>query len=114
MTGDADRPPVRVSGVEQAWLYAGVEAALGALVASQYRLRSGRGQHVDVSAQQALNAATQSDALSALVGDRHTTRSAGGLVYGGVRIRLLYPGAGRLRLDHVPLRLDDRAGHRAG
>jgi crotonobetainyl-CoA:carnitine CoA-transferase CaiB-like acyl-CoA transferase len=91
MTGDADRPPVRVSGVEQSWLFAGVEAALGALVASQYRLRTGRGQHVDASAQQALNAATQSDALSAFVGDRHTQRSAGGLVYGGVKIRLLYP-----------------------
>src|SRR5512134_2800146 len=37
MTGDADRPPVRVSGVEQSWLFAGVEAALGALLASQYR-----------------------------------------------------------------------------
>jgi crotonobetainyl-CoA:carnitine CoA-transferase CaiB-like acyl-CoA transferase len=91
MTGDADRPPVRVSGTDQSPLFAGVEAALGALLASQYRLRTGRGQHVDVSTQQALNAATQSDALSALVGDRHTTRSAGGLVYGGVRIRLLYP-----------------------
>jgi crotonobetainyl-CoA:carnitine CoA-transferase CaiB-like acyl-CoA transferase len=91
MTGDADRPPVRVSAVEQSWLFAGVEAALGALLASQYRLRTGRGQRVDASVQQALNAATQSDALSALVGDRFTTRSAGGLVYGGVRIRLLYP-----------------------
>ena len=91
MTGDADRPPVRVSSTDQAHLFAGVEAALGALVASQYRLRTGRGQRVDVSAQQALNATTQSDALSALVGDRYTTRSAGGLVYGGLRIRLLYP-----------------------
>lgn len=91
MTGDADRPPVRVGATDQSHLFAGVEAALGALVASQYRLRSGRGQWVDVSAQQALNAATQSDALSAWVGDRHTTRSAGGLVYGGIRLRLLYP-----------------------
>ena len=91
MTGDADRPPVRVSGVEQAHLFAGLEAALGALVASQYRLRTGRGQWVDASAQQAVNAATQSDALSVRVGDRFTTRSAGGHVYGGVRLRLLYP-----------------------
>jgi len=91
MTGDEDRPPVRVSCVEQAHLFAGVEAALGALVASQYRLRTGRGQWVDASAQQAFNAATQSDALSALVGDRYTTRCAGGLVYGGIRLRLLYP-----------------------
>jgi crotonobetainyl-CoA:carnitine CoA-transferase CaiB-like acyl-CoA transferase len=91
MTGDADRPPVRVSVTDQSPLFAGVEAALGALVASQYRLRTGRGQHVDVSGQQAENAATQSDALSAFVGDRYTTRSAGGLVYGGIRIRLLYP-----------------------
>jgi crotonobetainyl-CoA:carnitine CoA-transferase CaiB-like acyl-CoA transferase len=91
MTGDADRPPVRVSAVDQSWLFAGLEAALGALVASQYRLRTGRGQWVDASAQQALNAATQSDALSARVGDRYTTRSAGGLIYGGVTLRLLYP-----------------------
>lgn len=91
MTGDADRPPVRVGATDQAHLFAGVEAALAALVASQYRLRTGRGQWVDVSAQQAMNAATQSDALSALVGDRYTTRSAGGHVYGGVRLRLLYP-----------------------
>jgi crotonobetainyl-CoA:carnitine CoA-transferase CaiB-like acyl-CoA transferase len=91
MTGDADRPPVRVSATDQSHLFAGVEAALGALVASQYRLRTGRGQWVDASTQQALNAATQSDALSAFVGDGYTTRSAGGLVYGGVQIRLLYP-----------------------
>ena len=91
MTGDADRAPVRVSGVEQAHLFAGLEGALGALLAHQYRLRTGLGQWVDVSAQHALNAATQSDALAAFVGDRHTTRSAGGLVYGGVGIRLLYP-----------------------
>src|SRR5574342_488204 len=91
MTGDADRPPVRVSATDQSHLFAGVEAALAALVASQYRLRTGRGQWVDVSAQQALNAGTQSDALSAFVGDRYTTRSAGGHVYGGVRLRLLYP-----------------------
>jgi len=91
MTGDADRPPVRVGATDQAHLFAGAEAALGALIASQYRLRTGRGQWVDVSAQQALNAATQSDALSAFVGDLYTTRSAGGHVYGGVRLRLLYP-----------------------
>jgi crotonobetainyl-CoA:carnitine CoA-transferase CaiB-like acyl-CoA transferase len=91
MTGDADRPPVRVGATDQSPLFAGVEAALGALVASQYRMRTGRGQWVDVSTQQALNAATQSDALSALVGDKHTTRSAGGLVYGGIQLRLLYP-----------------------
>ena len=91
LTGDADRPPVRVGGTDQSHLFAGLEAALGALVASQYRLRTGRGQWVDASAQHALNAATQSDALSAFVGDRYTTRSAGGLVYGGVQLRLLYP-----------------------
>jgi crotonobetainyl-CoA:carnitine CoA-transferase CaiB-like acyl-CoA transferase len=91
LTGDADRPPVRVSATDQSWLFAGLEAALAALIASQFRLRTGSGQWVDASAQHALNAATQSDALAAFVGDRYTTRSAGGLVYGGIEIQLLYP-----------------------
>ncbi len=55
--GDEDRPPVRVS-VPQAWLHASAEAAGAALVAHHERARSGRGQHVDVSAQQAVLLAT--------------------------------------------------------
>ena len=75
--GDADRPPVRAS-VPQAFLHAGAEAAAAALIALHERTRSGRGQHVDVSAQQAVALATQADILQAAVGDEPLARAAGG------------------------------------
>lgn len=53
ISGDPDRPPVRIS-VPQAWLHAGAQAAAGAMVAHYYRELTGRGQHVDVSMQQAV------------------------------------------------------------
>ena len=52
--GDSDRPPVRIS-IPQAWSHAACQALVGALVANDERARSGRGQHVDVSAQQAMS-----------------------------------------------------------
>jgi crotonobetainyl-CoA:carnitine CoA-transferase CaiB-like acyl-CoA transferase len=50
LTGDADRPPVRLS-VPQLFLHAGVEAAVHTLVALSHAQTTGQGQHVDVSAQ---------------------------------------------------------------
>ena len=47
MTGDEDRPPVHVS-IPQAFLNAGAEAAVGALIALRARERDGLGQHIDV------------------------------------------------------------------
>jgi crotonobetainyl-CoA:carnitine CoA-transferase CaiB-like acyl-CoA transferase len=43
ITGDADRPPVRVS-VEQSYLHAGAHAAIGALLALHYRVLTGKDQ----------------------------------------------------------------------
>jgi crotonobetainyl-CoA:carnitine CoA-transferase CaiB-like acyl-CoA transferase len=51
LTGDPDRPPLRCT-LPTAWLHAGAEAALAALMALHARGRSGRGQHVDVSIQE--------------------------------------------------------------
>src|SRR5262249_52980914 len=62
LRGDADRPPVRVTA-PQSWLHAASEALVGALLALLWRdggttsgsaegRGSGRGQWVDVSAQQ--------------------------------------------------------------
>lgn len=51
VTGDPDRPPLSI-GVEVAYAHAGAEAAAAALMAYYESLESGRGQHVDVSAQQ--------------------------------------------------------------
>ncbi len=53
LAGDEGGEPMRVS-VPQAPLWAGVEAAMGALTALAYRSATGRGQHVDVSAQAAV------------------------------------------------------------
>lgn len=50
VTGDPDRPPVRVS-FPQAAMWAGMHAAMGALIAHYHRTGSGEGQYVDVSAQ---------------------------------------------------------------
>ena len=53
ISGDDDRPPVRVS-FPQAELHAGAQAAAGAMVAFWQRQRTGQGQQVDVSMQEAV------------------------------------------------------------
>jgi benzylsuccinate CoA-transferase BbsE subunit len=50
-TGESDGPPVHIS-LPQACLHAGLDAAVGAMMAYHYRERTGEGQHVDVSMQQ--------------------------------------------------------------
>lgn len=50
--GDADRPPVRISHHSHAYLHAGAEAAVGALMALYSRSISGEGQYVDLSIQE--------------------------------------------------------------
>lgn len=65
---DGTRPPVRIS-LPQAYLHAGADAAAGALLALQARELTGRGQHVDVSAQASLGIATLARVLAHAVGD---------------------------------------------
>jgi crotonobetainyl-CoA:carnitine CoA-transferase CaiB-like acyl-CoA transferase len=57
LSGDPDRPPVRIS-FPQACLHGGAEAAVQTMVAHYYRETSGCGQWVDVSIQQASFMAT--------------------------------------------------------
>jgi crotonobetainyl-CoA:carnitine CoA-transferase CaiB-like acyl-CoA transferase len=90
LTGDDDRPPVRLP-VPQAWFHAAAEAAVGALVAHHVRQRTGRGQHVDVSAQQAIALATQSYILCAAVDAPQVRRMAGGIKHGDLNARFVYP-----------------------
>ncbi len=90
LTGDADRPPVRVS-VPQAFLHAGADAATGALLALHERRSSGRGQHVDVSAQQSCLQATQSTVLSIPLRCPVPQRAAGGVRAGDLEVRLVFP-----------------------
>ncbi len=101
VTGDEDLPPVRVS-VPQAWNHAAAEAATGALIALHERHQSGLGQHVCVSAQQALTIATQSNLLSAAVGESTVERMAGGAKAGELRLRLTYPALdGHVSITHL-------------
>ncbi len=92
MTGDEDRAPLRVP-LPQAFLHASAEAAGATLIALHERNRSGRGQHVDVSAQQSFMQATQSMVLCHLYNSPETTRMSGGAAVGPFRIRLRSPAA---------------------
>ena len=79
LAGDSDRAPVRTS-VPQSFLHAGADAAGAALIALQERHRSGRGQHVDISAQ----ASSAQAVLSAHLGPGNNSetvikREAGGI-----------------------------------
>jgi crotonobetainyl-CoA:carnitine CoA-transferase CaiB-like acyl-CoA transferase len=87
--GDEDRAPVRVS-VPQAYLHASADAAVGALVAHHERQRSGRGQHVDVSAQQSVTVATQANNLAYRFGADEARRMAGGVKLGLLRLPLVW------------------------
>lgn len=89
LTGDDDRPPVRLS-VPQAFFHASAEAAVGALLALHARKSDGIGQHVDVSAQQAAMMATQSFVLAAPWGDVELRRYSGGLKLGPLNLRFVH------------------------
>jgi crotonobetainyl-CoA:carnitine CoA-transferase CaiB-like acyl-CoA transferase len=90
LTGDSDRAPVRIS-VPQAYLHASAEAAVAALVAHHRRQQTGQGQHVDVSAQQAVALATQANIIAVPLGDLEFQRMAGGVKIGPLSIRLVWP-----------------------
>lgn len=90
ITGDADRAPVRPS-VPQSFVHAGADAAGAALIALHERHRSGRGQHVDVSAQQSAAQATlTANLVTQNNGGVVVQRMAGGAVF-GIPIRLTWP-----------------------
>jgi|SRR5579863_1499689 len=87
--GDEDRAPIRMS-VPQAYHHAAADAAGAALIAYYERLASGRGQLVDVAAQESIGLAGQSTALAALVESAETQRMAGGAKLGGLRVPLVW------------------------
>ena len=53
LTGDGDRPPIRV-GFPHFYLHGAAAGATGAMIAHTHRSLTGEGQHVDVSCQQAV------------------------------------------------------------
>ncbi len=90
LTGDADRPPVRIS-IPQSWLHGSAEAANGALIALHERVRSGWGQHVSASCQQAMMQCTQMSMLASLVGAPLYQRCSGGIRIGPYTAQFVYP-----------------------
>jgi crotonobetainyl-CoA:carnitine CoA-transferase CaiB-like acyl-CoA transferase len=64
---DGEGPPLRIS-VPQSYLHAAADAAGGALIAHFERVKSGLGQHVDISAQQSVTMAGLTN-LAAAAGD---------------------------------------------
>jgi crotonobetainyl-CoA:carnitine CoA-transferase CaiB-like acyl-CoA transferase len=92
LQGDDDRAPLRIP-LDQSFLHASAEAGAATLIALHERNRSGVGQHVDVSAQQALTAATQSVALAHLYNAQEAGRMSGGAKLGPFKIRLRSPAA---------------------
>ncbi len=101
LNGDGDRAPLRL-GVAQAYPHAGAEAALAALIAHHERLRSGYGQHIDVSAQATVTVATQSALLATLNSSIGSERASGGLRVGPFSIRFIYPASdGYVSITHL-------------
>ena len=101
LTGDDDRPPLRVT-VPQVWNHAAAEAAVGAMIALHDRHRTGLGQHLEVAAQQAMTFATQAASLTAAVNDTTITRTAGGQKTGDIKLRYIYPASdGYVAITHV-------------
>jgi crotonobetainyl-CoA:carnitine CoA-transferase CaiB-like acyl-CoA transferase len=90
LTGDADRPPVRITS-PQAYLHASADAAAAALIAHQERVRSGLGQYIDVSAQQAVAMSAFSQPLVAGLKASAVRRAGGGAKAGPIDIRQVWP-----------------------
>jgi crotonobetainyl-CoA:carnitine CoA-transferase CaiB-like acyl-CoA transferase len=87
--GDTDLP-LRVS-VPQAFFHASADAAAAALIAHHERLRSGLGQHIDVSAQQATSVAAFSQPLTHALGTSSFQRWSGGVKIGRSTARQVWP-----------------------
>lgn len=101
ISGDEDRAPVRIS-LPQAMVNAAVEVTSGALAALAERARSGRGQHVVASAQEAMLACTQSSVLAAAVGASMTRRAGSGPRLPPLSLRFSYPARdGFVTITHV-------------
>jgi crotonobetainyl-CoA:carnitine CoA-transferase CaiB-like acyl-CoA transferase len=98
LNGEAKYPPIRCCE-PQAYAHAAADAAVGALIAHFERKRSGRGQHVDIAAQQSLTLGTQFRCLDAPLGETPARRLAGGVVVAGRFVPLRY----RLRDGWVAL-----------
>ena len=101
LTGDPDRPPLRVS-VPQIWTHAATTAAAGAVLALHERAASGRGQHVDVAAQEVATLLSGGQNLAAPARATLAARAGGGVNFGGLQIRMVWDAKdGHVSITHV-------------
>lgn len=92
VTGDSDLAPLRTS-VPQAWQHAAGQAASGTALALRARAFSGLGQHVDVSAQQAMLQNAFPGAILAPNNNPQTERTSGGILALNYHLQFVYPAA---------------------
>ncbi|WP_419842896.1 CoA transferase [Candidatus Poriferisodalis sp.] len=92
ITGDADRAPLRITA-PQSWLHAGSHAAVGTALALRQRDRSGYGQHVDVSAQQAMMQTAFPGIVAAPNAYPSARRTSGGILLLNFHLQFVYPAA---------------------
>lgn len=93
ITGEADRPPVRISA-PQAYFLAGAQAAAATLTAHYFRELTGEGQHTDVSIQESVfstlaNVIPQWELVQIIL--RRVGSFLSGRGAAGTKQRLIYP-----------------------
>jgi crotonobetainyl-CoA:carnitine CoA-transferase CaiB-like acyl-CoA transferase len=89
LTGEPDRPPVK-EALDACTFHAEMVAAAGAMAAYHARLRSGRGQHVDVSIQEVAFSRTVNSVLVWHFDRRKLHRVGGALNYGRATVRCIW------------------------
>ena len=92
ITGDADRAPLRITA-PQSWLHAGSHAAVGTALALRQRDRSGYGQHVDISAQQAMMQTAFPGIIHAPNEYPSARRTSGGILFLNFHLQFVYPAS---------------------
>ena len=90
LTGDPGRPPVK-EALDACLFHADMVAAAGAMAAHYSRGRSGRGQHVDVSAQEVAFSRNINGVLVWQFDRRHLHRVGGAVSYGQATVRCIWP-----------------------
>lgn len=91
LVGDPDRAPLRIGGTEQSFLVASAYAAAGTMIAHYYRVISGRGQYVDVSAQESMLFTTMASYLYQEMQGICLRRAGYRFVYGKQPWRMVWP-----------------------
>ena len=92
LSGAPDQAPLRI-GAPQSFHHAAADAVVAVQIALLEQERSGRGQHIDLSAQQSTTYALLNRSLDKPVGQPKAMRTSAQSRLGSVDLRSLYPAA---------------------